>query len=77
METETLQEKCRTVMMEHLVSIGYPKLSNQEILNQCKPMWVKLEEAGLTSELKAMGHTFLSFVDRANVVAFLNRRVTR
>jgi len=41
------EDKVRKVMNDHLVSLGYPKMSNEQIMSQLKPMWIKIEEAGL------------------------------
>ena len=41
------KEKCRKVMIHHLTELGYPNMTREEIVNELKDMWRKLEEAGL------------------------------
>ena len=36
-------------MIDHLKSKGYPNMTSKQILAELKPMWIKLEEAGLIS----------------------------
>lgn len=47
MKNTELKEKIKTVMIDHLKSIGYPNITNEQIMNELKPMWIKLEEANL------------------------------
>lgn len=61
-EIEAHKEKIKKVMLDHLTTLGYPDMHNEAIMAELKPMWVKLEEAGLI--LPEM--TFLHFVDHAN-----------
>ena len=42
--------KVKKVMIDHLTALGWPKLTDEQIMTQLKPMWVKLEEAGLIVE---------------------------
>lgn len=60
-ELEDLKVKIKTVMVQHLnESIGYPDCQLEEIIFQLKPMWRKLEEAGLL--VKGMSYRqFCSF----------------
>jgi hypothetical protein len=44
---EMHKEKCQKVMMYHLAELGYPNMTRQQIVNELKDMWRKLEEAGL------------------------------
>lgn len=56
------KEKVRVVMMDHLVSVGFPNLSNDKIMNELKNLWIKLEEANLI----VSGMSFRAFQDQAN-----------
>lgn len=60
-----LREKCRKVMTDHLVSKGYPNLTRQGILREVKNLWNALDVAGLMPEIRAAGHTYESFCQRA------------
>jgi len=42
-----LKTKIKEVMIKHLTEKGYPNITNQRIMQELKPMWIKLEEAGL------------------------------
>jgi len=47
-ELQVIKEKIKNSMVEHLTkSIGYPDCTNDQIISQLKPMWVKLEEENL------------------------------
>lgn len=59
---EMHKEKCKKVMIHHLTELGYPNLSNQEIANEFKDMWRKLEEAGLILP----GMSYEQYLDHAN-----------
>lgn len=61
-EKKEHQQKCRKVMIHHLAELGYPNLSNQEIANEFRDMWRKLEEAGLVVE----GMSFEQYMEFAN-----------
>lgn len=65
MDAETLKEKCREVIVTHLTSKGYPNLTRRGILNELKPMWLKMEQAGLTEDLKTLGWTYPKYHDVA------------
>ncbi len=44
----SIKEQIKKVMIDHLKeTIHYPKCNDEQILQELKPMWVKLEEAGL------------------------------
>lgn len=60
-----LKERCREVMVKHLEAKGYPNMTRRQILRELKPMWIALENAGLTPELKAAGYSFESFSNSA------------
>jgi hypothetical protein len=49
-EKETHKEKVKKVMIDYLTTLGYPNLSNEQIMSQLKNMWLKIEEAGLVVE---------------------------
>lgn len=53
----SLKEQIKKVMLDHLKSKGYPNMSTDSILQECRPMWIKIEEAGL----KQRGWTFQQF----------------
>ena len=38
--------KIKTVMIDHMKTLGYPNTLPEDIMNQLKPMWIKLEESG-------------------------------
>lgn len=59
---EMHKEKCRKVMIHHLTELGYPNMTRQEIMNELKDMWRKLEEAGLIVE----GMTYAEYVAEAD-----------
>lgn len=65
MEVSELKEKCRKIIVDHLTSKGYPNLSRRGILNELQPMWIKMEEAGLMEDIKALGWTYQKYHDRA------------
>jgi hypothetical protein len=54
-------ENIKQVMTKHLREKGYPNMSNIQILGELRPMWIKLEEAGLIQP----GMTFAAFKDHA------------
>ena len=54
--------KVKKVMVDYLTAtLNYPQCTNEQIMQQLKPMWVKLEEAGLVIE----GMKFQAFVEHA------------
>ncbi len=61
-EIETLKNNIRKVMITHLTSIGYPNITNERVMKELKPMWLKIEEAGLVVK----GMNFQNFVEVAN-----------
>jgi hypothetical protein len=56
------KEKVKKIMVDHLTSLGYPDLTNDQIMGQLKAMWVKIEEAGLVTD----GMNFQAFQAHAN-----------
>lgn len=48
MNRDELKSKIKQVMLDHLTPLGYPHMSTEEILKELKPMYIKLEESGLT-----------------------------
>lgn len=42
-----VKEQIRKVMIDHLKSKGYPNMTADQIMAELKPMWLKLEDAGL------------------------------
>jgi hypothetical protein len=69
MDRVELINKCRSVMVEHLESKGYPNMSRHAVLKELLPMWKKLDEHGLVEQVKALGCSFQQFQDLANRVA--------
>ena len=61
-EIEIHKEKIKKSMVDHLTSIGYPNIPDELIMRELKPMWLKLEEAGLILP----GMTFQHFTGYAN-----------
>ena len=61
--TKEFKEKIKAAMIEHLkASVNYPQCTDEQIMQQLKPMWVMLEE----KQLILPGLTFQGFVDQAN-----------
>lgn len=60
-----LKERCREVVVGHLTSKGYPNLTRRGIINELKPMWLKMEALGLTEELHKVGWNYARYVDAA------------
>lgn len=60
-ELETHKAKVKKVMIDHLTELGYPELSNEQIMGELKNMWVKIEEAGLVVD----GMNFSEFAGHA------------
>ena len=61
--------KIEKVMINHLTALGYPDISDQQIINEVKNMWIKLEEANLVVE----GMNFQSFSAHAQQAFMLNQ----
>ncbi len=61
-EIEVHKEKVKQVMVAHLTIIGFPKITNEQIMSELKNMWVKIEEAGLI----VPGMSFAAFNQIAN-----------
>lgn len=61
-EIETLKENIRKVMVDHLTTVGYPNITNEQVMRELKPMWIKIEEAGLVVQ----GMNFQNFASIAN-----------
>ena len=47
MRIDELREKVKNSMIEHLQTVGYPNMEVDDVLQELKPMWVKLENEGL------------------------------
>ena len=56
------RKRIADVMLGHLKTKGWPNMTDQQILNELKPMWVRLEESGLT-----LGIDFRTFVTIAHI----------
>jgi len=65
MTTDELKGRCREVIETHLKSKGYPNMSRRAILNELKPMWIKMEQLGLMEYIKAEGWTYQMYCDVA------------
>jgi len=63
-EKEELTAKIKKVMVDHLTTVGYPDITNEQIISQLKPMWIKLEESGLP----LTGMNFNGFVNIAQAM---------
>lgn len=61
-EREELKTKIKTVIVDHLTTLGYPNIPLEQIMQELKPMYRKLEEAGLIQS----GMSFAAFVQHAN-----------
>jgi hypothetical protein len=66
-EKYELKSKIKKVMVDHLTTLGYPDMTPKEILDELKPMWIKLEEAGLIMP----GMNFMAFHAQALEKAML------
>lgn len=70
-EIDTLKQNLRKVMVDHLTTVGYPQITPDQIMRELKPMWLKIEEAGLVVQ----GMNFQGFCEVANhhfMVAHIN-----
>lgn len=67
-----LKEQIRKIIVDHLTTKGYPNLTEQQIMAELKPMWIKLEEAKLLQP----GWTFPQFVKIANEQMIYNATKT-
>jgi len=47
MRIQELREKVKQSMLDHLQTVGYPDMEIDDVLQELKPMWVKLESEGL------------------------------
>jgi hypothetical protein len=63
--TPELKAKIKASMNEHLVSKGYPDISNDQIIQELPAMWKKLESEGLLEEPIKQGMTYQHFVNIA------------
>ena len=45
--SEEEKNKIKTVLVDYLTTLGYPDMTVSQIMSHLKPMWIKLEEAGL------------------------------
>lgn len=61
MSKEELKTKIKEVMVKHLKSKGYPNMTPEQIMQELKPMWIAIEEAGLIRQ----GMSFQAFVMEA------------
>jgi hypothetical protein len=66
---QDLKERCREVIVTHLNSRGFPKLSRQQVLNELLTMWKKMDAVGLVTELRAQGWTYGKYVESAKKAA--------
>lgn len=71
-ELHAHKAKIKAVMVKHLEELGYPEMENEEIMAELKPMWIKIEEAGLIRP----GMSFADFVAQAES-AFMMEQVKR
>ena len=61
--------KIKEVMIQHLKEkVNFPNCDFNVILAQLKPMWIKLEEAGLTK-----GLNFQAYAEQANSQAMMSQ----
>lgn len=63
--TPELKEQIRKSMNDHLVSKGYPDITNDQILQELPAMWNKLSAEGLLAEPIKQGMTYQHFVNIA------------
>jgi hypothetical protein len=63
------KERIKTLMINHLkLKVNFPNCTNQQVLNELKPMWILIEEANLKLE----GMTFQKFVEHARNQAMVS-----
>jgi hypothetical protein len=63
------KDQIKQNMIEHLTkTVNYPNCDYTAILGQLKPMWISLEEKGLTE-----GLSFQAFVEHANTQAMMSQ----
>ena len=59
-ELQAHKEKIKKVMTDHLTqTCGWPECSPEQVMAELKPMWVKIEEAGLVLPGMNFQHFFL------------------
>lgn len=63
------KEKIKKVMFDHLTMLGYPNLTDDQIMSELKNMYVKIEEAGLVLS----GMNFTTFQQIANNMYLVNQ----
>ncbi len=63
--TPELKEKIKKSMNDHLVSKGYPDITNDQILAELPVLWKKLSDEGLLEEPIKQGMTYQHFVNIA------------
>lgn len=65
------KDKVKKVMVDHLTTLGWPKLSDEQVMSQLKPMWLKIEEAGLVvGDMNFMA--FQAIANQAYMIAQVN-----
>lgn len=67
-EKEEHKEKIKKILVDHLTTLGYPDLDREQIIAELKPMWLKLEEAGLV----VGDMTFTAFKEQATNAAIMD-----
>lgn len=76
MNLDDIKSRCRTIIMDHLKSKGFPGMSRQQIIDELLPIWRKMDEAGIIQEAKISGK-FKEFealaVQYARQAAFLDK----
>jgi hypothetical protein len=68
-EKESHKEKIKKVMLEHLTAVGYPNITDDQVMAELKNMWVKMEEAGLILS----GMSYMGFQQMANNAYLMNQ----
>lgn len=63
--TQELKEKIKKSMNDHLVSKGYPDITNDQIVQELPALWQKLAAEGLLEEPLKQGMTYQHFVNIA------------
>jgi len=46
-ELQIHKDKIKKVMIDYLTRLGWPKIPNERVMQELKPMWILIEEAGL------------------------------
>lgn len=63
-----LKTNIKKLFLEHLTDLGYPNITNQDIMNELPALWQKMCDSGFYRE----GMSFQAFVDIAHQHAIIS-----